>query len=67
MFEQPTTLFRCLHYPPHDDVWGTESTAVGEHTDMGFLTVLKQDESGGLQVSDLLQCVRLLVDCARVM
>ena len=19
MFEQPTTLFRCFHYPPHDD------------------------------------------------
>jgi isopenicillin N synthase-like dioxygenase len=49
-FEEPTTLFRCFHYPPHDPKWGDDSMAVGEHTDMGFLTVLKQDDSGGLQV-----------------
>ena len=48
-FEEPTTLFRCFHYPPHDERWGAASEAVGEHTDMGFLTVLKQDDSGGLQ------------------
>ena len=44
-----TTLFRCFHYPPHDPAWGADSLAVGEHTDMGFLTILKQDCSGGLQ------------------
>ena len=49
-FAEPTTLFRCFHYPPHDERWGEASMAVGEHTDMGFLTVLKQDNSGGLQV-----------------
>ena len=49
-FEDPTTLFRVFHYPPHDEQYGPDSFAVGEHTDMGFLTVLKQDESGGLQV-----------------
>lgn len=51
-FAEPTTLFRCFHYPPHDEQWGEESTAVGEHTDMGFLTVLRQDDSGGLQVRE---------------
>ena len=61
MFEEPTTLFRCFHYPPHDDAWGAESTAVGEHTDMGFLTVLQQDESGGLQVNAGEHCAQCIV------
>ncbi len=44
----PTTLFRVFHYPATnsaDDGWG-----VGEHTDYGLLTLLAQDENGGLQV-----------------
>lgn len=42
----PITLFRIFHYPSGSgDAWG-----VGEHTDYGLLTVLKQDESGGLSV-----------------
>ncbi len=47
----PLTLFRIFNYPPDllppDDEhrWG-----VGEHTDYGVLTILKQDDSGGLQV-----------------
>jgi isopenicillin N synthase-like dioxygenase len=44
----PTVLFRIFHYPPQppdDDGWG-----VGEHTDYGLLTLLAQDENGGLQV-----------------
>ena len=49
-FADPTTLFRIFHYPPHDARWGGETFAVGEHTDYGYLTVLKQDDSGGLQV-----------------
>ncbi|SMF37169.1 Isopenicillin N synthase [Pseudobacteriovorax antillogorgiicola] len=48
-FAEPTSLFRIFNYPEHqwqekDDQWG-----VREHTDMGFLTILKQDESGGLE------------------
>lgn len=44
----PLTLFRIFNYPPpppDDDGWG-----VGEHTDYGFLTILKQDDAGGLEV-----------------
>jgi isopenicillin N synthase-like dioxygenase len=42
----PTVLFRIFHYPPGDgDEWG-----VGEHTDYGLLTLLAQDDCGGLQV-----------------
>ena len=42
----PITLFRIFHYPPGGgDDWG-----VGEHTDYGLLTVLRQDDCGGLQV-----------------
>ncbi len=44
----PFILFRIFHYPPQttgSEVWG-----VGEHTDYGLLTILKQDNIGGLQV-----------------
>jgi isopenicillin N synthase-like dioxygenase len=44
----PTVLFRIFHYPPSvpgDDAWG-----VGEHTDYGLLTILRQDDTGGLEV-----------------
>jgi isopenicillin N synthase-like dioxygenase len=46
--ERPTTLFRIFRYPPApagDSRWG-----VGEHTDYGLLTLLAQDDVGGLQV-----------------
>lgn len=46
----PTLLFRIFHYPPHDPRYGADSTAVGEHTDYGYLTLLRQDDSGGLQI-----------------
>ena len=47
----PLTLFRIFHYPTstpkslEEELWG-----VGEHTDYGVLTILKQDRVGGLQV-----------------
>jgi len=46
--DDPTVLFRIFRYPPappDDDAWG-----VGEHTDYGLLTLLAQDDVGGLQV-----------------
>jgi isopenicillin N synthase-like dioxygenase len=44
----PLTLFRIFNYPVVQNpqsLWG-----VGEHTDYGLLTILKQDDAGGLQV-----------------
>ncbi|MEM7367706.1 MAG: 2-oxoglutarate and iron-dependent oxygenase domain-containing protein [Bacteroidota bacterium] len=44
----PLTLFRIFYYPSSEEVedqWG-----VGEHTDYGVLTILKQDSVGGLQI-----------------
>ncbi|MBW4605644.1 MAG: isopenicillin N synthase family oxygenase [Hassallia sp. WJT32-NPBG1] len=47
----PLTLFRIFYYPPHLSPPGGENRwGVGEHTDYGVLTILKQDDSGGLQV-----------------
>lgn len=46
---EPLTLFRIFHYPStepgSEEAWG-----VGEHTDYGVLTILRQDEIGGLEV-----------------
>ena len=47
----PLILFRIFHYPPLPDSATSESTwSVGEHTDYGLLTILRQDEIGGLQI-----------------
>jgi isopenicillin N synthase-like dioxygenase len=40
----PLILFRIFNYPPH------AGSGVGEHTDYGLLTILRQDMAGGLQV-----------------
>src|SRR5438874_13799837 len=46
---EPTVLFRIFRYPPQrsadEERWG-----VDEHTDYGLLTLLAQDNHGGLQV-----------------
>jgi isopenicillin N synthase-like dioxygenase len=50
----PLTLFRIFNYPPPADpgLWG-----VGEHTDYGLLTILLQDDAGGLEVKSKSQWV----------
>lgn len=49
-FERPTTWLRLLHYPPQaastpDDLYGS-----APHCDFGCITILAQDDVGGLQV-----------------
>jgi isopenicillin N synthase-like dioxygenase len=46
----PTVLFRIFHYPAPPEAQANESWGVGEHSDYGLLTLLAQDENGGLQV-----------------
>ncbi|MFO0918442.1 MAG: 2-oxoglutarate and iron-dependent oxygenase domain-containing protein [Planctomycetaceae bacterium] len=53
----PLILFRIFNYPAEfsqacDDSWG-----VGEHTDYGLLTILRQDDTGGLQVKSRSQWI----------
>jgi isopenicillin N synthase-like dioxygenase len=47
----PLILFRIFNYPaPPPNTEIDSSLGVGEHTDYGLLTILKQDMSGGLEV-----------------
>jgi isopenicillin N synthase-like dioxygenase len=47
----PLTLFRIFNYPPPRPSPELESVmGVGEHTDYGLLTILRQDLSGGLEI-----------------
>ncbi|MEW6268146.1 MAG: 2-oxoglutarate and iron-dependent oxygenase domain-containing protein [Thermodesulfobacteriota bacterium] len=48
--KDPLVLFRIFNYPALPATSRDASRGVGEHTDYGLLTVLKQDESGGLEV-----------------
>jgi isopenicillin N synthase-like dioxygenase len=43
----PTRLFRIFNYPP---ARAPEARGVGEHTDYGLLTIVYQDDAGGLEV-----------------
>ena len=47
-FERPTTFLRLLHYPPQRAEEGLFGSA--PHTDYGFITLLAQDDVGGLEV-----------------
>lgn len=48
--KDPLILFRIFNYPPMSPSDGDMKWGVGEHTDYGVLTILKQDDLGGLQV-----------------
>ncbi len=47
----PLILLRIFNYPPpRSGSAGTSEWGVGEHTDYGILTILRQDAAGGLQM-----------------
>ncbi|RXG52973.1 hypothetical protein Avbf_09269 [Armadillidium vulgare] len=46
------TLFRLIHYPPITFEIPENSVRCGEHTDYGTITILFQDNMGGLEVKN---------------
>jgi len=48
-FEQPTTWLRMLRYPAQD-ASDSDQFGAAPHTDYGFITILAQDDIGGLEV-----------------
>lgn len=49
-FEEPTTWLRLLHYPPQDPQSPEDEYGSAPHTDFGAITLLAQDDVGGLSV-----------------
>ncbi len=46
----PLAMLRMLHYPPQEGEITKQEIGTGAHTDYGLLTILAQDDNGGLQV-----------------
>lgn len=49
-FQRPTTFLRLLHYPAGNRTEADGYFGSAPHSDYGFLTLLAQDDVGGLQV-----------------
>lgn len=49
-FHEPISVLRMIHYPPRHTASSAEQQGAGAHTDYGCVTLLYQDEAGGLQV-----------------
>jgi isopenicillin N synthase-like dioxygenase len=51
-FKNPITRGSLIHYPPQPPAMGAEQYGVSPHTDYGTMTLLAQDQTGGLRVQD---------------
>ena len=49
-YDRSLSALRVLHYPPHPGAFDGTQYGAGPHTDYGGLTLLAQDEAGGLDV-----------------
>jgi isopenicillin N synthase-like dioxygenase len=52
-FARPTTFLRLLYYPPQGPQSPADLFGSAPHTDYGFITILLQDDVGGLQVRNV--------------
>ena len=50
LMQEPIGIQRLLHYPSQERVADDKMIGIGAHTDYGCLTILSQDDVGGLQV-----------------
>ncbi len=49
-FEHPSTALRLIHYPPGAGGQPGSAYGIHPHTDYGFITILAQDDTGGLEI-----------------
>ncbi len=49
-FRAPLSALRLLHYPPHPGEFDGDQFGAGPHTDYGNISLLAQDQTGGLEV-----------------
>ena len=52
-FSPPSTSLRCLCYPPQPEAAEYNQMGAGAHTDIGVLTMLAQDDCGGLELCNV--------------
>lgn len=55
-YEKPLQRTQAIYYPPHPKVDAGELYGVAPHTDYGCITLLWQDDVGGLEVLDRSGC-----------
>jgi len=53
LFAPAATALRLIHYPPAPETRPEDLFGISPHTDYGFLTILAQDDVGGLQIRDV--------------
>lgn len=52
LYKRPLVRTRLLHYPPQPEGSGEDQFGAAPHTDWGCMTLLWQDQVGGLQVGN---------------